>query len=211
MCHVSHSMKKIDNTLKIQKYLKQYKLNALLKKYALDLYHFHAHEILNEKLNPKDFLLFLVSGSISISTIRMDGSVSLIAKSDPLVCFGDIEFTQNTSKQYQIETLTPCYMLSIDLSTTRNQIKKDPDLLLFLLQSVTKKTTLIANAKYETTDIRSKVLYYLEHETENQTICGVEQCANHINASRRQLQRVLKELVEEGIIVKVKKGIYVKQ
>ena len=126
---MSHSMKKIDNILKIRKYLEQYKLNALLKKYALDLYHFHAHEILNEKLNPKDFLLFLVSGSISISTIRMDGSVSLIAKSDPLVCFGDIEFTQNTTKQYLIETLTPCYMLSIDLSTTRNQIKKDPDLL----------------------------------------------------------------------------------
>lgn len=187
------------------------KLNTLLKEYALDLYHFQAHEILNEKLNPKDFLLFLVSGSISISTIRMDGSVSLIAKSDPLVCFGDIEFTQNTSKQYQIETLTPCYMLSIDLSTTRDQIKKDPDLLFFLLQSVSEKTTFIANSKFETTDIRSKVLYYLEYEAKDNMICGVEQCANHINASRRQLQRILKELVDEGIIVKVKKGIYVKQ
>ena len=47
MCHVSHSMKKIDNISKIRKYLEQYKLNALLKNYPLDLYHFQAHEILN--------------------------------------------------------------------------------------------------------------------------------------------------------------------
>ena len=211
MCHVSHSMKKIDNISKIRKYLEQYKLNALLKNYPLDLYHFQAHEILNEKLNPRNFLLFLVSGSTSISTIRIDGSVSQISKTDPLVCFGDIEFTQNSTKQYLIETLTPCYMLSIDLSTTRDQIKKDPDLLFFLLQSVSEKTAFIANSKFETTDIRSKVLYYLEYEAKDNMICGVEQCANHINASRRQLQRILKELVDEGIIVKVKKGIYVKQ
>lgn len=55
------------------------------------------------------------------------------------------------------------------------------------------------------------MLYYLEYEAKDNMICGVEQCANHINASRRQLQRILKELVDEGIIVKVKKGIYVKQ
>lgn len=94
MCHVSHSMKKIDNISKIRKYLEQYKLNVLLKNYPLDLYHFQAHEILNEKLNPRNFLLFLVSGSTSISTIRIDGSVSQISKTEPLVCFGDIEFTQ---------------------------------------------------------------------------------------------------------------------
>lgn len=55
MCHMSHSMKKIDNISKIRKYLEQYKLNALLKNYPLDLYHFQAHEILNEKLNPQKF------------------------------------------------------------------------------------------------------------------------------------------------------------
>ena len=57
----------------------------------------------------------------------------------------------------------------------------------------------------------ANIAYYLEYEAKDNMICGVEQCANHINASRRQLQRILKELVDEGIIVKVKKGIYVKQ
>ena len=61
-------------------------------------------------------------------------------------------------------------MLSIDLSTTRDQIKKDPDLLFFLLQSVSEKTTFIANSRFETTDIRSKVLYYLEYEAKDNMI-----------------------------------------
>lgn len=203
-------MKTLTNQKRIQGYLKKYKQYTFLSRYPLHLYQLEPHEILNDKLNPKQFLLFLVAGKIKISNIREDGSLHQITLLDSCTCFGDMEFAQPTIKQHIIETMSTCEFLAIDLTNERTHIEQDSEFLLFLLRSITEKTCIITNAQSETTDIESKVLYYLNNESNTHTIQGVEQLAQHINCSRRQLQRILKKLCDTKQIRKVQKGIYEK-
>lgn len=201
-------MKNISEKKKIKFYLSKYKLEPLLHKYSLVLYSFEECEILNEKLNPRQFLIFLVSGSVRIYSTRMNGSLNQITTTTAPTCFGDMEFTNPTMKQHTIETITPCKFLCLDTLTNRTKIEKDSQLLLYLLHSVSEKSILGSEKQEETSDIESKVLYYLDKESETHEIHGVLSLSQHLNCSRRQLQRVLKKLQDESIIVKKKKGVY---
>lgn len=201
-------MKKIQNTKRIQGYIKKYKHYTFLQEYPLHLYTLEPNEILNHKLNPKQFLLFLVDGEVKLSNYRSDGTIHQITKVSSFTCFGDMEFACPSIHQNQIETMTDCEFLAIDLEEQRQNIIKDTQFLMFLLQSITEKTIIISDAQTHTTNIESKVLYYLENESSR--IQGIEQLAQHINCSRRQLQRVLKQLCASGHIRKVQKGTYEK-
>ena len=200
-------MKKINKQEKINNYLKQFHLE-FLSTYQLNLYSFVSHERLSEKLNPKQFLIFLVCGTVKIFTPRSNGSLNQITRSSAPVCFGDMEFTNQDMKQFQIETITQCEFICLDITINRNKIEQDTKLLLYLLHSVSQKSINIAEMHSETTDIESRVLYYIDNEANNHEIHGVLQLSQHINCSRRQLQRILKKLQNENIIIKKKKGVY---
>ena len=200
-------MKKIIQEYKIISYTHQHHLE-FLNTYALSLYSFTPQELLNEKLNPKQFLLFLVEGTVRIYSPRINGSLNQIAISSAPMCFGDMEFTNQNMKQFLIETMTPCKFICLDIALNKDKMTKDAPLLLYLLHSVSQKTILLSEMHTETTDIESRVLYYLDKESNNHEIHGVLQLSQHINCSRRQLQRILKKLADENIIVKKKKGVY---
>lgn len=202
-------MKKTDDSKKTDMYVKKYGLD-FLKIYPLHLYAFATHELINEKLNPRRFLLFLVSGTVRIYSPRSNGSLNQITRSEAPCCLGDMEFTNPDMKQFLIETVTPCEFVCLDIIMNRSQIENDPKMLLFLLHSVSHKTIEMTQIQAETTDIESRVLYYLERESSNHEIRGVSQLSQHLNCSRRQLQRVLKKMQEEKIIIKKNRGIYVK-
>jgi len=55
------------------------------------------------------------------------------------------------------------------------------------------------------------LIAYLRWRCPNQTITNVSEAALHMNYSRRQIQRVLKELTQQGRLVKTGKGCYVLQ
>lgn len=204
-------MKISNNKEKINMYLDKYNIKEYLQDYELVLYSFDAYEKLNEKLNPKQFLLFLVSGDVALKSVRFDGSLSQTTIAKPFTCFGEMEFAYPKAKQNIIETVTECEMIGIDIEKYKSKIENDAKLLNLLLKSVVRKIAIISDILYETTDVQSRVLFYLENETQAHEIHGVEQLSQHLNCSRRQLQRVLKNMVNEGMIVKKKKGVYVKK
>ncbi len=204
-------MKISNNTVKINMYLDKYGIKEYLQDYELVLYSFDAYEKLNEKLNPKQFLLFLVSGDVALKTVRLDGSLSQTTIAKPFTCFGEMEFAYPEAKQNIIETVTECEMIGIDIEKYKFKIENDAKLLNLLLKSVVRKIAMISDIFYETTDVQSRVLFYLENESKTHEIHGVEQLSQHLNCSRRQLQRVLKNMINEGMIVKKRKGVYVKK
>ncbi len=204
-------MKKINDQKQLETYLEQFHLKEILQDYELTLYSFDANESLNQKLNPRQFLLFLVSGTVSLQSLRSDGSLPQMTKTQAFTCFGEIELVYPEGKQNIIQTLTKCKIIALDVQQYRSKIQNDPKLLKLLLKSIVNKMTTVSDMLYKTSDIQSRVLLYLERESQNQQIHGVEQLSQHLNCSRRQLQRVLKKMVEEGIIEKKKKGVYVKK
>lgn len=204
---MAHSMKKITNKKRIDGYLKKYSEFSFLKKYPLHLYQFDENEILNEKLNPKQFLLFLVDGTCQITTVSQDGRIHSITRISVFTCFGDMELADDSMRQHEIKTITECEFLAIDLIENKNKVLNDPKLLYFLLKSIAQKMLSSSQAQSETTNVESRILYYLQ---EHNTIHGVNVLTQSIHSSRRQVQRGLKKLCEENKIKKIKKGTYEK-
>lgn len=203
-------MKKINDKKRLESYLKTSKLDTLLSSYDLVMYELDRQEILNEKLNPRRFMLFLAEGKVRIMSYRIDGNCYQVNDTAAPNCFGDMEFALPEMRQHRIETITPCVFLALDLAKEKSKIEKDPQFLMYLLRSVSYKVTLTSDVYTETSDIKSKVIYYLEHEAVNEEIHGVGNLCQHLNCSRRQLQRILKQLQGEGYLVKTGKGKYKK-
>lgn len=204
-------MKKIRDEKVRQNWLEKYGLSSLLEKYETVVYEMESGEVLNGKLNPRRFLLFLVSGKVRIASYREDGSCYQVNETLAPNCFGDMEFALPEMKQHRIETITPCVFIAVDLVRYKGKIEKDPLLLMYLLRSVSYKTTLVSDVQTETKDVESKVMYYLDNEARNSEISGVGILALHLNCSRRQLQRVLNDLQCKNIIMKTGKGRYKKR
>jgi len=58
------------------------------------------------------------------------------------------------------------------------------------------------------TTAEKALIAYLRWRCPNHTITNVSEAAFHMNYSRRQIQRVLKELTETGILIRTGKGCY---
>ena len=84
----------------------------------------------------------------------------------------------------------------------------DNRFLRYLLNSVTEKLMLYSSSQSNFSTLEESFLSYLSERCPDQTFSGVEKMAMQLHCSRRQLQRVLKKLLEEGRLVKLSKGSY---
>lgn len=56
--------------------------------------------------------------------------------------------------------------------------------------------------------LEERLLYHLKNECLHRTIIGMDDTAARLRCSRRQLQRVVKKLEEQGRLKKLRKGCY---
>ena len=56
--------------------------------------------------------------------------------------------------------------------------------------------------------LSERVMNYMQFKCENQTLRGLEKAAFALHCSSRQLQRILNEFVQKGVIEKIGKGSY---
>ena len=56
--------------------------------------------------------------------------------------------------------------------------------------------------------LKERFFYHLKYECPNQMTAGMDRTAAKLSCSRRQLQRVVKELLEQGVLEKRGRGAY---
>jgi len=202
-------MKKIDDHKRLHGYITLHHMNDLfsMPDVPFELYALDKGEFINHVLDPNEHMNFLVDGKIRIYNLRDDNSLYQISRWNGFMCLSDMEFVRMTHKEYMVECQSPCEVVSIPLNRIRGLLENDPVFLRFLLLSLGKKLASMSESLAETGDLRSRVLYAMTYEM-NGTLSGVGHAAEGLKCSRRQLQRLLKELCDEGIIVKIKKGTY---
>jgi len=118
-----------------------------------------------------------------------------------------VEFSTGKPSAYIVEAGTQAHCIIVDLKRYRPVLEKDPVFLSFLLRSVTDKLNKTTSYLLEPEDLRERTVYYIEH-SDHRTLKGVASAASYLHCSKRQLLRILKELQEEGVIIKTGKGIY---
>lgn len=203
--------------MKIQKDEKR--LRTLIRTYKIDtlfsaddlpfeLAVFEKGEFLNNVIDPQDYLCFPVSGTYRILHVRDDDSVSIVYAGSEFTCFGDMEFACNDRSLFLIEIVRRTTCIILPLANIRDQLKNDPVFLYYLLSSAADKLERITWSTAIPKDMRQRVLHYIRTECPNGILQGVGIACIRLNCSRRQLQRILKSMCDDGILAHTAKGTY---
>lgn len=204
-------MKEIKDKALLQSYLQQYKIPDLFdtKDLPFQLYEYEAGEIMNYKRSSDKYLKFIVSGELLFYTIIEDGQ-QLTGFKGPLIgLLGDLELCGVKIENTYQEALTTVHSVELPLAKFKNQILDDNTFLRYLLYRIVKRHIEMTNPELvHATSVEKRLLHYLEYESSNHSISGVEAMAFRLRCSRSQVQRALKTLLQKGQIQKTGRGKY---
>lgn len=202
-------MKKIENELIIEKWIEENRIreNFDTKDLAFEAYTYEKGELIISPLKKQDQLLFLVEGIVQIYGILENGRMIPVNQSEKPALLGDLEFINKTSELY-CESFTDTRFVALPIEKNRQQLDTDLRFLHLLLHSYAGKLKLFTNMEIGAPRLDERVLFYMKELSPKGELQGMDTSALKLRCSRRQLQRVLKQLCEEGKICKTGKGHY---
>lgn len=175
---------------------------------VLKLVEFEKGEILNDPLQPLSCFYIIVRGSVSIYHITGDGSIRYISKAASGTLLGDMEFSGAGNLSLYIEAAEIVLCLAVPFRDNQSVLENDPVFLRFVLGQLAGKLSLSAVMTASAQTLEEKVLFFLGKVQADHTISSVNQALQALHCSRRQLQRVLKKLCDEGLVAKTGRGCY---
>lgn len=203
-------MKRIKNEKKINALLEQHHIRDYFENSNLpfELYVFEKGEFLNNELDPVRYFTFVVSGSIRIIHIKDSGAMVEIASGNTFTMLGDFEFGSGELSPYLVEVLDTAQCIVLPLDQCRNTLENDPVFLRHLLKSLADKINAMTADIAEQRSTREKIIHYFQYACRDHILHGVEKASHTIGCSKRQLLRILKDLCDEGSVIRISKGTY---
>lgn len=203
-------MQEILDQVLLETYLNQYNIRSLFDTPDIPyrLYTYEPGEMMNILRPTTEYLKFVVAGSFDLYSVREDGVRNLIRHFEGFGFLGDLEFCgKNAGTRYQ-EVIDQVYTIELPLKALRPVLMEDKRFLRFVLNNLAEKLSAAMPLKAEFPSLADTLVYYLRYECTDHKITSVEDTAFRLNYSRRQLQRVLRELTEQGVLLKEGKGRY---
>lgn len=154
------------------------------------------------------YLQFVVEGTVDIYAVRRDGSQFTIASADDFLLLGDVEFV---SRDYPIlfaEAKSDAAAVALSLEENKPVLDRDLTFLHYILRSLAKKIEQSTRNEAEFLSLEDKLLHYIEYYCPNGLLVHIGKAAENLHCSRRQLQRILRRLTEQGILEKTARGVY---
>ena len=155
-----------------------------------------------------DFLLFLIRGTVIVYSIQADGRMIPIHQENGSAVFGDVEYNNGGRSFFYCEAATRVVCVALSASRYRQQLDKDLRFLHHMLRLYVRKISLFARIDAGALELEEKVLSYMRDLCPEGEMKGMDANAMKLRCSRRQLQRVLKKLCEEGRVEKTGRGRY---
>lgn len=174
----------------------------------LHVYQYEKGELLTAPFEPLKQLLFIVKGEIRIYGLREDGGMYSVSVGEKSTLLGDMEFSGYDVFPYYTEVIDTVLCISIPFLANRVQLEEDPVFLRYIIWQLAAKLKLSTHMELSAQTLEEKVLLYLKESVADHTIREINLTVERLHCSRRQLQRVLKKLCEEGKVVKEGKGCY---
>lgn len=204
------SMKEIKNPEKIKYWIEENHIRDLFDTPNMDFsaYQFDKGELLASPSIINERLMFIVEGSIYVYGIRSDGSITPVNKLERPAMIGDLEFTKNGVSLFFAEARNSVICLSLSLQKYRKQLESDNRFLHMLLNSYASKLEHSVRNNLAEPDLETRLLTYMKTICPSRQIDGLDPVVMKLRCSRRQLQRVLKKLCDDGIVEKTGRGNY---
>lgn len=171
-------------------------------------YQFEKNELIAGPHVMLEDILFLVEGVLQIYGIHADGAMSPVNSLTKPSILGDVEFCGGGFSPFYVEAKTQVICLALSAREYGEVLNRDLKFLHVLIKSFVTKLNFFGAFHVESASIEDRVMAYLERIDPEHEIKGIEAATLQLQCSRRQLQRVLKKLCDEGKIVKSGKGRY---
>jgi CRP-like cAMP-binding protein len=203
-------MKTIKSQEKLNEYLNKYNILSLFDTPNLEffLFEYKKGETIVNSINPLNYFLFLVSGSIRIYSILDNGMIYSIHKQNDFCALGDMEFAGYTISQNYVEALSDVYCIGISFHKYKNLLQNDNSFLRFIIKSLADKMNHSSTDNKYSASLEDRIFEYFKLNYTDKVIEHMGDIALTFNISTRQIQRILKRLVEKELLVRLGKGKY---
>ena len=185
-------MRTIQSKVILEQYYQEQQKNFQQRPPALQAVEFQKGELLNSPMFPLDCFYIIVKGSVSIYDLTE----------------GDIEFSGADKQPFFTEAAESVICLAMPFRENQSTLENDPVFLRFVLGQLAQKLSLSAVMDAAAQTLEEKVLFFLRTVQPDHAITSVNHALQPLHCSRRQLQRVLKKLCEEGLLQKTGRGCY---
>lgn len=195
----------------LEKYMKKYGIREMFSTPDLPfrLYRYEVGEMMNVAHPQDQYLKFVVAGRIAVEKLKSDGTTERLFEEKAFAFFGEAEICGHSFSDHSHEVVETTYCIELPLEPLRKVLWND---LKFMQYLVHRMSDSIYQATYImeelTDDVQARLLRYLNTECPDRTFSGMELTAKRLRCSRRQLQRIVSQLVEEGVLYKTGWGSY---
>ncbi len=201
-------MKVISDKALLECYFAEQQAHFRQRPSTYKLVEFEKGELVNSPMKPLKHFFIIVRGGVSIYDLTEDGGIRYITKSGPGTLLGDMEFSGEYRQLFYAEAAEATLCIAIPFRENQNVLKNDPVFLRFVLEQLAKKLSCSAILDASSQTLEEKVLFYLRIVQPDHAISSITEALQPLHCSRRQLQRVVKKLCDEKVLVKTGKGHY---
>ena len=203
-------MRYLSDAVLTQTLLDTWKIPSLFstENLVFSLVEFQPGEFLTSPNQETRRLLFLVQGSVAIRSIHPDGSEYVLTGEGQLTILGDVEFVTKKPPAFYAQASTPVLALTLPLGTYAAVLEQDVCFLRFLLRSITEKLEQSAHTEAVGGTLEDRLLHWMDFRCPDGKLTKIGETAALLHCSTRQLQRVLRQLTETGVLRRTGKGVY---
>lgn len=137
---------------------------------------------------PLEDILFTVRGTVQVYGLREDGKWLPV---------------------FYTEAVEDLLCVSLPIERNREALERDCVFLMYLLKCINSMVVTYTLIGHREHSVEERVLTFLRDVQPDHTLHSINQGLLQFHCSRRQLQRVVKRLCDEGKLKKLKKGVYV--
>ncbi len=203
-------MREIQDKALLEHYIRKFHIRSFFDTPDLPfrLYEYQPGEMINMVHPMEESIKFIVEGVFDHYKIQEDGSAYLIAHCDGFGFMGDLAFCGRQPPGRYQEVIETVRAVELPLEPLRRTLENDNRFLRFLLDTMAQRMTASMHIRSDMVTAEQALVAYMRWRCPDRTITNVSEAAFHMNYSRRQLQRALKALTENGTLVKTGKGHY---
>lgn len=198
-------MKKINDPQLLTKYIRQNNLQLICGfniEGIAELCHFDKKEFILRCDVKSNYLYFLLEGEIKIFSYTLSSHILCRNFCSDLTLLGEAASLWGNYPTNNVQTLTSCTCICIDLRKYRELLLNDVIFLRFISRTLASRIT---------NDMASRLLdpleiqlssFILSVSSDNIFTFNLTECANILNTSYRHLLRILKEFCDKGYLKK---------
>ena len=203
-------MKKFFDPDTIRAYLTKSRYRSVLENLQIDLFlmQYEKGELVTAPFQEETLFQIVVQGSLNIYFIRDDGARYSLSSGEMDYILGDTEVFYPQSDSVYTEAAEPLTCLTFSIDRHRDILLDSTGFLRMAGGSLSAKIKAIAAMDAAPSSLTERVLSYMKYKCEDGVLRGLEQEAFHLHCSSRQLQRILNQCEQEGMIEKIGKGTY---